>query len=110
MNTRLATCTRSFLVGVIGAAALLSTAVEAQPYPSKPIEFIVHTAPGGGTDLFARGVSEFMAREKIFSQPLVVSNKPGGSGATAFNYVKAKRGDAHVVLTMATGSFLSAVG
>ena len=51
-----------------------------------------------------------MAREKIFSQPLVVSNRPGGSGAVAFNYVKGKRGDPHVVLTMATGSFLSAAG
>ncbi len=110
MNTGLGACIRSFLVAAIGAAALLSTAVEAQPYPSKPIEFVVHTSPGGGTDLFARAISEFMAREKIFSQPLVVSNRPGGSGAIAFNYVKGKRGDAHVVLTMATGSFLSAVG
>jgi tripartite-type tricarboxylate transporter receptor subunit TctC len=48
--------------------------------------------------------------EKIFSQPLVVSNKPGGSGAIAFGYVKGKRGDPHVVLTMATGSFLAATG
>jgi putative tricarboxylic transport membrane protein len=37
-------------------------------------------------------------------------NKPGGSGATAFNYVKGKKGDGHVMLTMATGSFLSAMG
>jgi putative tricarboxylic transport membrane protein len=104
MNTGPGRCIRAFVVVLASAAALISTAVEAQTYPSKPIEFIVHTAPGGGTDLFARGVSEFMAREKIFSQPLVVANKPGGSGATAFNYVKNKRGDAHVVLTMATGS------
>jgi putative tricarboxylic transport membrane protein len=39
-----------------------------------------------------------------------VQNKPGGSGAIAFNYVKGKKGDGHVVLTMATGSFLSAMG
>ena len=110
MNTVPGTCIRSFLLGLVGAAALLCTEARAQTYPSKPIEFIVHTAPGGGTDLFARAISEFMAREKIFPQPLVVSNKPGGSGAIAFNYVKGKRGDPHVVLTMATGSFLSAVG
>jgi len=110
MKTVLAKCIRPLLLGVVGAAALLPTAVQAQGYPSKPIEFIVHTAPGGGTDLFARAISEFMSREKIFSQPYVVSNKPGGSGAIAFTYVKGKRGDAHVVLTMATGSFLSATG
>src|SRR4029078_5639190 len=106
MNTR--TYIRSSLVALAGTAALHAAAAQAQAYPSKPIEFIVHTAPGGGTDLFARTVSEFMNREKIFSQPLVVFNKPGGSGAIAFGYVKSKRGDAHVVLTMATGSFLAA--
>ena len=100
----------SLAVAVIGAVAALTGAVRAQSYPSKPVEFVVHTSPGGGTDLFARAISEFMAREKIFSQPLIVSNKPGGSGAIAFTYVKGKRSDAHVVLTMATGSFLSATG
>jgi putative tricarboxylic transport membrane protein len=98
------------VIAVAGAAALASTAVRAQSYPSKPIEFVVHTSAGGGTDLFARAISEFLGREKIFSQPLIVSNKPGGSGAIAFSYVKGKAGDAHVILTMATGSFLSAVG
>lgn len=99
---------RSFLLAVIGAAAALTGAVQAQPFPSKPIEFNVHTSPGGGTDVFARAVSEMLGREKIFSQPLIVSNRPGGSGGVAFNYVKGKRGDPHVVLTMATGSFLAA--
>src|SRR5687767_5100151 len=110
MNTHPGKWIRSFLPAVLGTTALLSTAVQAQTYPSKPIEFVVHTAPGGGTDLFARSISEFMAREKIFPQPFVVSNKPGGSGAIAFNYVKGKKGDGHVVLTMATGSFLAAMG
>ena len=110
MKTELGLWIRSFIVGGVSAVALFGTAAVAQPYPSKPIEFVVHTAPGGGTDLFARTISEFMAREKIFSQPFVVSNKPGGSGAIAFNYVKGKRGDGHVVLAMATGSFLSAMG
>jgi putative tricarboxylic transport membrane protein len=39
---------------------------------------------------------------------LIVYNRPGGSGALAFNYVKGKKGDPHVILTMATGSFLAA--
>jgi putative tricarboxylic transport membrane protein len=99
---------RSFLLAVIGAAVPLAGAVQAQPFPSKVIEFNVHTSPGGGTDVFARSVSDLLGREKIFSQPLIVSNRPGGSGVTAFTYVKGKRGDPHVVLTMATGSFLAA--
>lgn len=95
------------LSGVALGAALGTGAATAQVF-SKPIEFIVHTSPGGGTDLFARAVTDFLAREKMLAQPLIVSNRPGGAGAIAFNYVKGKRGDPHVVLTMATGSFLSA--
>ena len=98
----------SFLVAVISTAAALTGAVQAQPFPSKPIEFTVHTGPGGGTDVFARAVSDLIGREKIFSQPLIVANRPGGNGGVAFNYVKGKRGDPHVILTMATGSFLAA--
>lgn len=96
------------LVAVIGVSAALAGGVQAQSFPSKPIEFVVHTSPGGGTDVFARSVSDLLGREKIFSQPLIVSNRTGGSGGVAFNYVKGKRGDPHVVLTMATGSFLAA--
>jgi putative tricarboxylic transport membrane protein len=108
MRTGVGIRVRLFLVAVIGIAAALTGAAQAQPFPSKPIEFNVHTSPGGGTDVFARAVSDIMGREKMFSQPLIVSNRPGGSGAVAFNYTKGKKGDPHVILTMATGSFLAA--
>src|SRR5688500_3129553 len=110
MKVEAGKCIRAGMTALFCVGALTMGAAQAQSYRSRPIEFVVHTAPGGGTDLFARTISEFMAREKIFSQPFVVSNKPGGSGAIAFNYVKGKKGDGHVVLTMATGSFLSAMG
>lgn len=99
---------RSFLAFVIVATASALTGAQAQPFPSKPIEFNVHTSPGGGTDQFARVVGDLLMREKIFPQPVIVSNRPGGSGGVAFNYIKGKRGDPHAVLVMATGSFLAA--
>jgi putative tricarboxylic transport membrane protein len=68
----------------------------------------VHTSPGGGTDTFARTVSDMLGREKIFPQPAIVSNRTGGSGSVAFNYVKSRKGDPHVVLTIATGTLLTA--
>jgi len=108
MKARVGIRVRSFLLAIIGTAVALAGAVQAQPYPSKPIEFNVHTAPGGGTDLFARTVTEILIREKAFPQAIVVANRPGGSGVIAFNHIKSKRGDPHVVLTMATGSFLTA--
>ena len=62
---------RSFVVAAIGTAATLTGAVQAQPYPSKPIEFIVHTSPGGGTDLFARA--------RAASTPRACSTARGGT-------------------------------
>lgn len=101
---------RSLLVS-IGCAALgaaFSPAMAAEAFPSKPIEFVAHTSPGGGTDLFARAITDMLAKQKIFSQPYVIGNRTGGSGTIALNYIKSKRGDPHHVLTVATGTFMTA--
>lgn len=94
------------LAGVL--VALTAAASLAQPYPSRMVEFVVHVNPGGGTDVFARLIMEIISREKLISQPMVVASRTGGAGVVAFNYVKSKRGEPHTVLTIATGSFLTA--
>jgi putative tricarboxylic transport membrane protein len=103
---------RSFRNGLIAAlsagAVVYAAAAPAQSYPSRTVEFVVHVNPGGGTDVFARLVTEIMTREKMVSQPLVVQSRTGGAGVVAFTYAKGKRGDPHTVLTIATGSFLTA--
>ena len=54
--------------------------VQAQDkYPAKPITIISHTAAGSPTDLMARQLGK--AAEPLLGQPVVVENKPGGSGA-----------------------------
>ena len=80
----------------------------AQSFPSRPLEFVAHTSAGSGTDLFGRNVSQLLEKEKIFSQPITHSNRVGGLGTVAYNYVKSKRGDPHVILTLGTGSLLNA--
>ena len=105
-NTR---TVRTHLITALGAAAFAcAAAAPAQTYPSKAVEFIVHVNPGGGTDVFARLVTEIMTRDKLVTQPLVVQSRTGGAGVVAFTYTKGKRGDPHTVLTIATGSFLTA--
>lgn len=91
-----------------GSLAVCGGQACAQAYPSKPIEFVAHTSPGSGTDLFGRNVSGLLEKEKSFSQPITHSNRTGGLGVVALNYIKSKRGDPHVVLTVATGSMLNA--
>ena len=98
---------RSSLAGLLCIGALAASA-QAQTWPSKTIEFNAQSSPGGGTDLFMRNITELLRREKAFSQPIITSNRVGGGGAIAYNYIKSKRGDPHVVMTMATGGVLNA--
>jgi len=99
----------TFLCLVLGAAGVLVVpTVLAQPasFPSRPIEFVVHTSPGGGTDVIARIVSEILTREKLINQPINVINRPGGAGAIAYTYFKGKRGDPHTIMTVASMTLL----
>ena len=98
----------SSFVGMLCLAAFGAGAAQAQTYPSKPIEFVAQSSPGGGTDLFMRNITELLRKDKALSQPLITSNRVGGGGAIAYNYIKSKRGDPHVVMTMATGGVLNA--
>ncbi len=90
---------------LLGAAAAAAAAV-AQPFPSRPIEFVVHTSAGGGTDIVARVVAEILTREKLINQPINVMNRPGGAGAIAYTYFKGRRGDPHTIMTVASMTLL----
>lgn len=90
---------------LLGAAAAAATA-HAQPFPSRPIEFVVHTSAGGGTDIVARVVAEILTREKLVNQPINVMNRAGGAGAIAYTYFKGKRGDPHTIMTVASMTLL----
>jgi len=74
--------------------------------PDKPVEFVVQSAAGGGSDIFARTIAKVLAEEKIVTVPINVVNKPGGSGAVAYSYLNQKKGDPYLIAT-ATGSYIT---
>ncbi|MGH7926644.1 MAG: Bug family tripartite tricarboxylate transporter substrate binding protein [Candidatus Binatia bacterium] len=77
---------------------MIAAPLAAQSFkPSKPIEAVVHTGPGGGSDIFARAISEMMEKEKLLPQRLQVVNKSGGGSATAMAYLAEKKGDTHTI-------------
>lgn len=49
-----------------------------EKYPSRPIELIVHYAPGGGTDIIMRQFAQII--EPMLGQKILVVNRPGGGG------------------------------
>ncbi|HLN88354.1 MAG TPA: tripartite tricarboxylate transporter substrate binding protein [Candidatus Limnocylindrales bacterium] len=65
--------------------------------PSKLIDTVVHTGPGGGSDIFARAIAEMLQKEKLITQRLQVVNKPGGGPAVAMSYLAEKKGDTHTI-------------
>jgi putative tricarboxylic transport membrane protein len=90
----------------VGCVLAVGTVGESANFPEKPITLIVHAGAGGGSDIFARTLSAAFDKEKILPVPIVVENKPGGSGAISFAYVGSKKGDPHFLLTAVT-SFLT---
>ncbi|MGH8916400.1 MAG: Bug family tripartite tricarboxylate transporter substrate binding protein, partial [Acidimicrobiia bacterium] len=66
--------------------------------PERPVEFVITTSPGGGSDLYARFITSVVYKLDLWDQPLLPANHPGGSGAVAFNYLFGKKGDPHYIM------------
>lgn len=74
---------------------LLPFVARADDFPTKPITIVAHTAAGSSTDLFARELAQ--AATPIFGKPVVVVNRPGGSGATQMALISSAAPDGYTV-------------
>jgi putative tricarboxylic transport membrane protein len=82
----LLTWTAAALIG--GAIALSGAAGRADDWrPTRPIEIVVPSGPGGGLDLVGRTLQAVMEQEKLTEVPVTVLNKPGGSGTVGIAYI-----------------------
>ncbi len=66
--------------------------------PSKPIDFVIMAGKGGGADKMARLMQSIVEQEEMTSVPLVPTNKSGGSGAEALNYMKNVNDPDHTIM------------
>lgn len=81
-----------------GAALAFAGGASAQGFkPTRHVEVVVHTGPGGGSDVFARVLIGLIESARLLPVRAVVVNKPGGGGAAAMSYVAEKKGDAHTL-------------
>lgn len=74
----------------------------AQPYPSKPIRFIVSFPPGGSADLISRAIAPRMS-EKL-GQPVVVENRAGAGGMIGVDAVAKSAPDGSTIGLAAAGA------
>lgn len=99
MTTRRTSSLVSALLGVVLTATACSgggggdsdTAAEAEAFSPDKVDFVVHTSPGGGSDLFARQVSELLTSEEL-AERWLVRNENGGSGASAMAFLRGLEG------------------
>jgi tripartite-type tricarboxylate transporter receptor subunit TctC len=89
---------------IVALAVLgLSPALYGQNFPTKPIELVVSSSPGGGIDLIFRLLAEELA--KTLKVQVNVVNQPAGAGAIAAEKVASARKDGYTLL----GSLLGQV-
>jgi tripartite-type tricarboxylate transporter receptor subunit TctC len=84
------------LLAFAGHAAL------GQPYPSRPVRFIVSFPPGGSTDLVARAIAPRMAER--LGQQVVVENRPGAGGNIGVDAVAKSAPDGYTIGLAAAGA------
>jgi tripartite-type tricarboxylate transporter receptor subunit TctC len=94
---------RSFVL-----SSLLASAVSpafAQSFPGTLVKIVVPAAPGGGTDILARAMSQQLATS--WGQTVIVENRSGGGGLIGTRQVIAAPPDGHTQLMAATSAIMS---
>ena len=80
----------------LGFGLATGNSVLAQEFPDRTVRIVVPYPPGGFNDTLARVVGERLS--KIWSQPVLVDNRPGGNTTLGNNWVAKAPADGYTVL------------
>ncbi|WP_207540574.1 tripartite tricarboxylate transporter substrate binding protein [Sabulicella rubraurantiaca] len=105
MRTQFAIARRGLITAGIASLAVPALAQAAWP-AARPIEVIVGFAPGGGTDVMVRALTQALMAE-LPGANFVVNNRPGAGGETAYVALQAARPDGYTFGTINTPGYIS---
>jgi tripartite-type tricarboxylate transporter receptor subunit TctC len=84
------------LVAGVAAPAAISRVARAQGYPTRPVRIIVGFAAGGGTDIVARIIGQWLSQR--LGQPFIIENRPGAGTNLATEAVVRAPADGYTLL------------
>lgn len=88
----------------IGACLCVVLPGHAQKYPEKTVRIVVPFTPGGGTDVFARILSQRLS--EVHGQQFIVDNRPGAGSTIGSEFVARAPADGYTLLmTSASHAF-----
>src|SRR6266403_356794 len=99
---------RNFLHLAAGTAALpaLSRIARAQAYPTRPVRIIVGFAAGGGYDIVARLIGQWLSER--LGQSFVIENRPGAGSNIATEAVVRAPSDGYTLLLVSAPAAINA--
>src|SRR5215467_11613436 len=99
---------RKFLHLAAGAAALptVSRIAQAQAYPSRPVRLVVSAPAGGGNDIVARLMGQWLSER--LGQPFVIENRPGAGGNIGTEAVVRAAADGYTLLLITANNAINA--
>jgi tripartite-type tricarboxylate transporter receptor subunit TctC len=95
---------RTFLHLAASAAVLpIGTRIaQAQAYPSRPVRIIVPFAAGGGTDITARVIGQWLSDR--LGQQFIIENRPGGGTNIGTEAAAKATADGYTLLMVGTSN------
>ncbi|MGH8666648.1 MAG: Bug family tripartite tricarboxylate transporter substrate binding protein [Burkholderiales bacterium] len=88
-------------MGLLAAIGIAAPAFAQSGWkPSRSVMFIVPNAVGGTSDRAARTLQRIMQVHKLIDVPIVIVNRPGGSGTLALTQLHSSSTDGHVMMLM----------
>jgi tripartite-type tricarboxylate transporter receptor subunit TctC len=98
---------RLLYLALCGAALSASSRItQAQSYPSRPVRMIVGLAAGGGQDIVARLMGQWLS-ERLGRQ-FIIENRPGASGNLALEAVANAPADGYTLALLGVNNAINA--